>query len=199
MTMIYVSHRMPELFRLCDKISVLRDGQYVGTLPRAEATPDAVVKMMIGRSVADYFPQHVSAKAGEVVLRVSNLSSAGRFRDVNFEVRAGEIVGFAGLVGSGRSEVAKAIFGLDSARRARWRLMESPGSGLDESFDGGGSGPCSRGPQAPGACTPTPAVPSPCPRAQPPVAENRPQVASCPDNALGQACGRTTRPPRSPQ
>ena len=62
MTMIYVSHRMPELFRLCDKISVLRDGQYVGTLPRAEATQDAVVKMMIGRSVADYFPQHVSGR-----------------------------------------------------------------------------------------------------------------------------------------
>jgi ABC-type sugar transport system ATPase subunit len=78
MTMIYVSHRMPELFRLCDKISVLRDGQYVGTLPRAEATPDAVVKMMIGRSVADYFPQHVSA-AGEVVQWVNNLSSPGAF------------------------------------------------------------------------------------------------------------------------
>ncbi len=113
MTMIYVSHRMPELFRLCDKISVLRDGQYVGTLPRAEATQDAVVKMMIGRSVSEYFPQHVSGKAGEVVLRVNNLSSPGLFRDVNFEVRAGEIVGFAGLVGSGRSEIAKAIFGLD--------------------------------------------------------------------------------------
>ena len=119
MTMIYVSHRMPELFRLCDKISVLRDGQYVGTLPRAEATQDAVVKMMIGRSVADYFPQHVSAKVGEVVLRVNNLSSAGRFRDINFEVRAGEILGFAGLVGSGRSEVAKAIFGLDSHATGR--------------------------------------------------------------------------------
>jgi ABC-type sugar transport system ATPase subunit len=113
MTMIYVSHRMPELFRLCDKISVLRDGQYVGTLPRAEATQDAVVKMMIGRSVSEYFPQHVSGKAGEVVLRVKGLSSPGLFQDVNFEIRAGEIVGFAGLVGSGRSEIAKAIFGLD--------------------------------------------------------------------------------------
>ena len=113
MTMIYVSHRMPELFRLCDKISVLRDGQYVGTLGRAEATQDAVVKMMIGRSVTDYFPQHVSGKAGEVVLRVKNLCSPGLFRDVNFEIREGEIVGFAGLVGSGRSEIAKAIFGLD--------------------------------------------------------------------------------------
>jgi ABC-type sugar transport system ATPase subunit len=117
MTMIYVSHRMPELFRLCDKISVLRDGQYVGTLGRAEATQDAVVKMMIGRSVTDYFPQHVSGKPGEVVLRVNNLSSPGLFRDVNFEVRAGEIVGFAGLVGSGRSEIAKAIFGLDRSAK----------------------------------------------------------------------------------
>ena len=77
MTMIYVSHRMPELFRLCDKISVLRDGQYVGTLPRAEATQDAIVKMMIGRSVADYFPQHVSGKSGDVVLRVKQSEFSG--------------------------------------------------------------------------------------------------------------------------
>jgi ABC-type sugar transport system ATPase subunit len=126
MTMIYVSHRMAELFRLCDKISVLRDGQYVGTLPRSEATQDAIVNMMIGRSVADYFPQHVSGQAGKVVLRVSNLSSPGRFQDINFEVRAGEIVGFAGLVGSGRSEVAKAIFGLDSAATGKVELNGKP-------------------------------------------------------------------------
>jgi ABC-type sugar transport system ATPase subunit len=113
MTMIYVSHRMPELFRLCDKISVLRDGQYVGTLAKAEMTQDAVVRMMIGRNVEEYFPHHLSAKLGEVALRVRNLSSPGRFRNVNFELRAGEIIGFAGLVGAGRSEVAKAIFGLD--------------------------------------------------------------------------------------
>ncbi|MEO8043599.1 MAG: sugar ABC transporter ATP-binding protein [Spartobacteria bacterium] len=113
LTMIYVSHRMPELFRLCDQISVLRDGRYVGTLPRDEMTPDAVVQMMIGRSVAEFFPEHLSAKAGDVRLRVRGLSSPGKFRKVNFEIRAGEIVGFAGLVGSGRSEVAKAIFGLD--------------------------------------------------------------------------------------
>lgn len=113
MTMIYVSHRMPELFRLCDKISILRDGRYVGTLAKAEMTPDAVVQMMIGRSVAEYFPQHLSATAGKVALRVRGLTSPGRFRDVNFEIHAGEIVGFAGLVGAGRSEIAKAIFGLD--------------------------------------------------------------------------------------
>lgn len=116
LTMIYVSHRMPELFRLCDKISVLRDGQYVGTLAREEMTQDAVVKMMIGRNVAEYFPSHDEGRAGKTVLRVAKLSSPGLFRDVSFEIKAGEIVGFAGLVGSGRSEIAKAIFGLD--RRA---------------------------------------------------------------------------------
>lgn len=113
MTMIYVSHRMPELFRLCDKISILRDGQYVGTLARSEMTQDAVVRMMIGRSVEEYFPQHLNSQLGEIALSVRDLTSPGLFRNVNFDVRAGEIVGFAGLVGAGRSEVAKALFGLD--------------------------------------------------------------------------------------
>jgi ABC-type sugar transport system ATPase subunit len=112
-TTIYVSHRMPEVLRLCDRISVLRDGQYVGTLARGEATQDALVRMMIGRSIEEYFPQHLMAKPGEVVLSVRGLSSPGKFEDVSFDVRGGEIVGFAGLVGAGRSEVAKAIFGLD--------------------------------------------------------------------------------------
>ena len=104
---------MPELFRLCDRISVLRDGQYVGTVEKKEMTPDAVVRMMIGRSVAEYFPTHHSEGTDEVVLSVRNLASPGKFRGVNFEIRRGEIVGFAGLVGAGRSEIAKAIFGLD--------------------------------------------------------------------------------------
>jgi ABC-type sugar transport system ATPase subunit len=112
-TMIFVSHRMPEVFRLCDRFSVLRDGKFVGTLDAADATPDAVVRMMIGRSIEAYFPQHLSAAPGKVILEVKNLASPGKFRDISFEVRAGEIVGFAGLVGAGRSEVAKAIFGLD--------------------------------------------------------------------------------------
>lgn len=112
-TTIYVSHRMPELFRLCDKISVLRDGKYVGTLDRANATQDAIVRMMIGRSVQDYFPKHLSGTPGQTLLEVRNLSSPGQFQDISFTIRAGEIVGFAGLVGAGRSEVAKAIFGLD--------------------------------------------------------------------------------------
>ena len=113
-TIIYVSHRMPELFQLCDRISVLRDGKYVGTVGRAQVSEDVIVRMMIGRLVESYFPAHATGPARDsVLLRVRGLSSPGHFKDVSFDVRAGEIVGLAGLVGAGRSEVAKAIFGLD--------------------------------------------------------------------------------------
>lgn len=125
-TMIYVSHRMPELFRLCDKISVLRDGKYVGTVDRKEATQDVIVRLMIGRSVEDYFPQHLSAKAGKTMLKVEGLTSPGKFEDIHFEIRAGEIVGFAGLVGAGRSEIAKAIFGLDNTVTGRVEIDGAP-------------------------------------------------------------------------
>jgi ABC-type sugar transport system ATPase subunit len=121
-TMIYISHRIPELFQLCDRISVLRDGQYVGTLPRNEMTQDTVVRMMIGRSLNEYFPQPATENRGDIVLRIRNLTSPSRFRDISFEVRAGEIVGLAGLVGAGRSEVAKAIFGLDPHSRGEVEL-----------------------------------------------------------------------------
>ena len=92
-TMIYVTHRMPEVFRLCDRVTVLRDGKCVGTLDRGDATPDAVVRMMIGRSIEAYFPRHLANPPGEVMLSVRNLSSPGKFRDVGFDIRAGEIVG----------------------------------------------------------------------------------------------------------
>ncbi len=125
-TMIYVSHRMPEIFRLCDRVTVLRDGKYVGTLSREEATQDAVVRMMIGRSIDAYFPKHLDKTSGKVVLSVGNLSSPGKFRDISFEIREGEIVGFAGLVGAGRSEIAKAVFGLDPQARGSVSVLGSP-------------------------------------------------------------------------
>jgi ABC-type sugar transport system ATPase subunit len=112
-TIIYVSHRLPEVFRLCDRISVLRDGKYAGTLDRGEATQDPVVQLMIGRSVSEYFPQHLSSQIGQRLLQVRDLSSPGKFQGVSLDVHCGEIVGLAGLVGAGRSEIAKAIFGLD--------------------------------------------------------------------------------------
>jgi ABC-type sugar transport system ATPase subunit len=124
--MIYVSHRMPEVFRLCDRLSVLRDGKYVGTLTRKEATQDAVVRMMIGRTLEQYFPQHLSHPRGQVVLSVRGLSSPGQFSDVSFDLHGGEILGFAGLVGSGRSEVAKAIFGLDARATGSIELLGEP-------------------------------------------------------------------------
>jgi ABC-type sugar transport system ATPase subunit len=125
-TMIYVSHRMPEVLRLCDRISVLRDGHYVGTLMRAEATQDRIVQMMVGRSVADYFPGHLANTPGAVKLRVRGLSSPGKFDEVSLDLRAGEIVGMAGLVGSGRSEIAQAVFGLDPKARGTIEVEGRP-------------------------------------------------------------------------
>jgi ABC-type sugar transport system ATPase subunit len=125
-TMIYVSHRLPEVFRLCERTSVLRDGCYVGTLTRQEATPERIVEMMIGRPLSEYFPQHLGAEPGEEKLRVEGLSSPGKFHDITFSVRAGEIVGLAGLVGSGRSEVAKAVFGLDPVARGQVNVEGRP-------------------------------------------------------------------------
>jgi ABC-type sugar transport system ATPase subunit len=114
-TVIYVSHRMEEIFRLCDTVTVLRDGQHVATEPIAATNPERVIHQMVGREVKQYTSQHLSQAPGEELLRVENLSSPRKFSHVSFTLRAGEILGFAGLVGAGRSEVAQAIFGLDDA------------------------------------------------------------------------------------
>jgi ABC-type sugar transport system ATPase subunit len=120
-TIVYVSHRMPEVFRIADRISVLRDGTYIGTLHREEATQDSIIQMMIGRQISEYFPRHPDAVPGEEILRVKGLTSPAGCRNISFSVRAGEIIGIAGLVGSGRSEVAHALFGLD--RHARGSIL----------------------------------------------------------------------------
>ena len=112
-TAIYVSHRMDEIFRLCDAVTVLRDGRHVATQPIASLDRAALVELMIGRRLDEYFPAHVQAAPGPELLRVEGLSSPAGFRDVSFAVRAGEVLGLAGLVGAGRSEIAQAIFGLD--------------------------------------------------------------------------------------
>ncbi|HVX40908.1 MAG TPA: sugar ABC transporter ATP-binding protein [Gemmatimonadaceae bacterium] len=116
-TCIYVSHRMPEVFRLCDTVSVLRDGRHVATRPTSELTESDVVRLMIGREMADFDPVRHETEDAPEVLRVHGLSSPGRLQDVSFSVRAGEIVGLAGLVGAGRSEIAAALFGLDPHAR----------------------------------------------------------------------------------
>jgi ABC-type sugar transport system ATPase subunit len=114
-TVIYVSHRMEEIFRLCDAVSVLRDGKHVSTESISQTNPERVIRQMVGREVAAARPAHLDRALGEEILRVEKLSSPGKFSDVSFTLRGGEVLGFAGLVGAGRSEVAAAIFGLDPA------------------------------------------------------------------------------------
>jgi ABC-type sugar transport system ATPase subunit len=106
---------MEEIFRLCDRVSVLRDGRHIATESIAETSPERIVRQMVGREVEDFVPQHVQSPAGETVLRVEGLSSPAKYQGINLQVHAGEIVGLAGLVGAGRSEIASAIFGLDAA------------------------------------------------------------------------------------
>ncbi len=118
-TQIYVSHRMAEIFRLCDTVTVLRDGRHVSTQPTSALDEAAVVQLMIGRRVDQYFPEHAQGTVGDELLRVERLTSPGRFADVSFAVHAGEVVGLAGLVGAGRSEIAQALFGLDRAATGR--------------------------------------------------------------------------------
>lgn len=110
--LVFISHRFEEVFALCDTVTVMRDGSYVSTDLIAETTVDEIVARMVGREVADLFPK-VPAEIGEVVLQVTGLNRAGVFHDATFEVRAGEIVALAGLVGAGRSEIARAVFGVD--------------------------------------------------------------------------------------
>jgi ABC-type sugar transport system ATPase subunit len=106
---------MEEIFRLCETLTVLRDGQHVATELVSATNPDRVIHQMIGREVLSMTPRHIEQTLGDEVLRVDDLSSRGRFRDVSFSLRRGEVLGFAGLVGAGRSEVAQAVFGLDKA------------------------------------------------------------------------------------
>ena len=109
---VFISHRFDEVFSLCDTITVMRDGSFVSSDPTDEVTEDEIVRRMVGRDVTELFPKQETV-VGEPLLVVENLSSAGVFTDVSFTVRSGEIVALAGLVGAGRSEIARAVFGVD--------------------------------------------------------------------------------------
>ena len=109
-SIVYISHRMEEIFQLCDRITILRDGQYVGTENIKDITMDGVVQMMIGREIGERYPQR-NVTIGQEVLRVEGLTHEKMFRDVNFSVRAGEVLGVSGLMGAGRTEIMQAIFG----------------------------------------------------------------------------------------
>lgn len=111
-SIIYISHRLDEVFQIADRVTVLRDGRLVGTKPVSQTDRDDIIRMMVGRELQDSIPK-VTAQPGEVALSVRGLNRAGTLNDINFEVRRGEILGIAGLVGAGRTEVARAVFGAD--------------------------------------------------------------------------------------
>ncbi|WP_454285916.1 sugar ABC transporter ATP-binding protein [Rhizobium arsenicireducens] len=111
---VYITHKMSELFEIADEFSVFRDGKYIGTHASTDVTRDDIIRMMVGREITQMFPKE-DVPLGEVVLSVKNLTLNGVFRNVSFDVRAGEILGVAGLVGSGRSNVAETIFGVTPA------------------------------------------------------------------------------------
>jgi ABC-type sugar transport system ATPase subunit len=109
---VLISHRLDEIFSITDRVAIMRDGRHVKTLPTAETSREEVIRLMVGRDITELFPK-TEAEITTPVLQVRGLSSAEGIEDVSFEVRAGEIVGLAGLVGAGRTEVARAIFGAD--------------------------------------------------------------------------------------
>lgn len=111
-SVIYISHRLEEILHVADSITVLRDGTYIKTVPADGVTQDELVEMMVGRKLDQIYPK-VDAQIGKTVLEVKNLSYKNTFRDISFEVKAGEILGFYGLVGAGRSEIMQSIFGID--------------------------------------------------------------------------------------
>ena len=109
-SMVYISHRMEEIFELCDRITVLRDGSYIGTEEIKDIDMNDIVKMMIGREIGERFPSR-DVKLGAEVLKVEKLTSPGVFHDVSFSVKAGEVLGVSGLMGAGRTEIMQVIFG----------------------------------------------------------------------------------------
>lgn len=109
-SIVYISHRMEEIFEICDRITVLRDGQYIGTKATPNTSFEEIVKMMVGRELGERYPARNHA-IGEIVFQVKNLQLTNYFRNISFSVREGEILGVAGLMGAGRSEVMEAIFG----------------------------------------------------------------------------------------
>ena len=122
---VYTTHKMDEVFRLADRVTVLRDGRLVRTAAAAELTPDALITHMVGRELAQVFPP-VVGEPGDVVLEVAGLTREPAYRNISFTLRRGEVLGLAGLMGAGRTEIAEALFGLRPAHTGEIRLHGRP-------------------------------------------------------------------------
>ncbi|MBA2174822.1 sugar ABC transporter ATP-binding protein [Halobacillus locisalis] len=119
-SIVYISHRMEEIFKICDRITVLRDGEYVGTENIPDTNFEAIVKMMVGRELGERFPKRTSA-IGDKIFEVQGLTRDGWFEDIDFNVKQGEILGVSGLMGAGRTEIMETIFG--SVKKKRGNIM----------------------------------------------------------------------------
>jgi ribose transport system ATP-binding protein len=138
LAIIYISHRMAEIYELSDRVSVLRDGAYVGTLDRADLSAESLVKMMVGRDISGFYKkQHAPYDPGKVVLSVRDIADGRRVKGCSLELHAGEVLGIAGLVGAGRTELARLIFGAeprirgDIAVDGKALAMRSPRDAID--------------------------------------------------------------------
>jgi rhamnose transport system ATP-binding protein len=122
---VYISHRLEEVGALADTVTVLRDGRHIETRPAAELSHSEIIRLMVGRTLDALFPKE-EAEIGDVVLKATGLSRRGIFADISFELRRGEIVGLAGFVGAGRTEVARSIFGVDPLDGGRLEIEGRP-------------------------------------------------------------------------
>lgn len=136
-SVIYISHRMEEIFRISDRVTIMRDGQYIGTKLTEETSRPELINMMVGRTLEEQFPK-ADRTIGEVALEVKHLYTQSLLKDISFYVRKGEILGLAGLVGAGRTETARAIFGADTAAKGEIWIngkkvnISSPKDGIGE-------------------------------------------------------------------
>jgi ribose transport system ATP-binding protein len=125
-TLIYISHRLSEIFEICDRVTVLKDGERIGVKVVAQTDESELVRMMVGRDFEDVFPPLSEHDNEHVVLKVGNLSNGEGVQDVTFDIRSGEVLGIAGLAGSGQTELVRAIFGADSAVEGDIELNDEP-------------------------------------------------------------------------
>lgn len=134
---VYISHRMEEIFYLCDRITIMRDGLYIDTLMVSETCTEEIVNKMVGRDISDFYPEKTS-EIGDVILEALNLSSKEElFDNINFKLHSGEILGFYGLMGAGRTEIMRAIYGLDDLNEGQLVIngsnvtVKSPSQAID--------------------------------------------------------------------